>query len=185
MKLLAFAASLRRESLNRKLLNLAVELARDSGIVVDLAEFREFDMPLYNADVQSSAGFPDGALEMSRRVQAADGLMVASPEYNYSIPGTLKNAIDWVSRLNPMPFRGKHGFLLAASSALAGGIRGLWALRVPLEGLGVILYPDMFALAQAAQALDERGKLKDPKLQERLEKMLMGYLRMGAKLSSS
>ncbi|HEY6074963.1 MAG TPA: NAD(P)H-dependent oxidoreductase [Anaerolineales bacterium] len=185
MKLLAFAASLKRESLNRRLLNLAVELARDSGIVVDLAEFREFDMPLYNADVQSSAGFPDGALEMSRRVQAADGLMVASPEYNYSIPGTLKNAIDWVSRLNPMPFRGKHGFLLAASSSLVGGIRGLWALRVPLEGLGVILYPDMFALAQAAQALDERGKLKDPKLQERLEKMVTGYLRMGAKLSSS
>jgi NAD(P)H-dependent FMN reductase len=185
MKLLAFAASLKRESLNRKLLNLAVELARDSGIAVDLAEFREFDMPLYNADVQSSAGFPAGALELDRRIQAADGLMIASPEYNYSVPGTLKNAIDWVSRMNPMPFRGKHGFLLAASSTVVGGIRGLWALRVPLEGLGVTLYPDMFALAQAAQALDERGKLKDPELQGRLDKMVKGYLRMGAKLSSS
>jgi chromate reductase, NAD(P)H dehydrogenase (quinone) len=111
--------------------------------------------------------------------------MIASPEYNYSVPGTLKNAIDWVSRMNPMPFRGKHGFLLAASSTVAGGSRGLWALRVPLEGLGVTLYPDMFALAQAAQALDERGKLKDPELQGRLEKMVTGYLRMGARLSSS
>jgi NAD(P)H-dependent FMN reductase len=122
---------------------------------------------------------------MGHRIEAADGLMIASPEYNYSVPGTLKNAIDWVSRLNPMPFRGKHGFLLAASSAVAGGIRGLWALRVPLEGLGVTLYPDMFALAQAAQALNERGKLKDPELQERLQKMVTGYLWMGAKLSSS
>ena len=101
------------------------------------------------------------------------------------MPGTLKNAIDWVSRLNPMPFRGKHGLLLAASTTVAGGTRGLWALRVPLEGLGVILYPDMFALAQAGQALDERGRLKDPELQERLKKMVTGYLRMGAKLSAS
>ena len=184
MNLLAFAASLKRESLNRKLLSLAVELARDGGVGVDLAEFREFDMPLYNADAQSSAGFPEGALELGRRIQAADGLMIASPEYNYSVPGTLKNAIDWVSRLNPMPFRGKHGLLLAASSALAGGTRGLWALRVPLEGLGVTLYPDMFALAQAGQALDERGKLKAPELQERLKKLVTGYLQMGAKLSS-
>jgi chromate reductase, NAD(P)H dehydrogenase (quinone) len=183
MKLLAFAASLKRESLNRKLLQLAVELARGSGTVVDLAEFHEFEMPLYNADVQSSAGFPEGTSEMGRRIQAADGLMIASPEYNYSVPGTLKNAIDWVSRMNPMPFRGKHGFLLAASSTVVGGSRGLWALRVPLEGLGVHLYPDMFALAQAAQALDEHGKLRDPKLQERLEKMVAGYLEMGRKLS--
>jgi chromate reductase len=183
VKLLAFAASLKRESLNRKLLHLAVELARGSGVVVDLAEFREFDMPLYNADVQSSGGFPAGAAEMGRRIEAADGLMIAAPEYNYSVPGTLKNAIDWVSRMNPMPFRGKHGCLLAASSTVAGGSRGLWALRVPLEGLGVTLYPDMFALAQAAEALDEHGKLKDPKLQQRLEKVVGGYLEMGRKLS--
>jgi chromate reductase len=185
MKVLAFAASLKRESLNRKLLHLAVELARGHGVVVDLAEFREFDMPLYNADIQNSAGFPKGSLEMGRRIQAADGIMIAAPEYNYSVPGTLKNAIDWVSRMNPMPFRGKHGCLLAASSTVAGGSRGLLALRVPLEGLGVTLYPDMFTLAQAAQAMDERGRLKDPVLQERLEKLVTGYLRMGAKLSSS
>lgn len=183
MKLLAFAASLKRESLNRKLLLLAVDLVRRPGIVVDLAEFSEFDMPLYNADLQNAAGFPAGASELGRRIQAADGLMIASPEYNYSLPGTLKNAIDWVSRMSPMPFRGKHGFLLAASSTVAGGTRGLWALRVPLEGLGVTLYPDMFALAQAAEALDEQGQLKDPRLQERLEKVLAGYVEMGRKLS--
>jgi NAD(P)H-dependent FMN reductase len=124
-------------------------------------------------------------MEMSRRIETADGLIIASPEYNYSMPGTLKNAIDWVSRMKPMPLRGKHGLLLAASSTVAGGIRGLWALRVPLEGLGVTLYPDMFALAQATQALDERGELRDPELRERLEKMVTGYLRMGAKLSAS
>lgn len=185
MKLLAFAASLKRESLNRKLIHLTAELARETGVEVDLADFREFDMPLYDADLQGSAGFPPGAQELARRVEAADGLMIASPEYNYSVPGTLKNAIDWVSRMKPMPFRGKHGFLLSASTSLVGGIRGLWALRVPLEGLGVILLPDMFALAQAPQALDERGKLKDAEMQKRLVDMVKGYLNMARKLSAA
>jgi chromate reductase len=183
VRLLAFAASLKRESLNRKLINLAVELAREAQVEVDLADFREFDMPLYDADLQSSAGFPEGARELARRIEAVDGLMIASPEYNYSLPGTLKNAIDWVSRMKPMPLRGKHGVLLAASTSLVGGSRGLWALRVPLEGLGVMLLPDMFALAQAPQAFDDQGKLKDPQLQERLRKLVHGYLDMGKKLT--
>jgi len=183
VRLLAFAASLKRESLNRKLINLAVELAREAQVEVDLADFREFDMPLYDADLQSSAGFPEGARELARRIEAVDGLMIASPEYNYSLPGTLKNAIDWVSRMKPMPLRGKHGVLLAASTSLVGGSRGLWALRVPLEGLGVMLLPDMFALAQAPQAFDEQGKLKNPELQERLRKLVHGYLDMGIKLT--
>ena len=185
MRLLAFAASLRRESLNRKLIQIAAELARDAGIEVDLADFHEFDMPLYDADLQGSSGFPSGARELAQRIESADGLMLASPEYNYSLPGTLKNAIDWVSRMKPMPFRGKHGILLAASASLVGGIRGLWAVRVPLEGLGVTLYPDMFGLAQAQQAFDERGKLKDPEVQERLAKMAKGYFVMGRKLSAA
>ena len=185
MRVLAFAASLRRESLNRKLLGLVVDLVREAKVEVDLADFHDFDMPLYDADLQVSSGFPKGAQEMARRIQAADGLLIASPEYNYSMPGTLKNAIDWVSRLKPMPLRGKHGFLMAASGSLVGGIRGLWALRVPLEGLGVFLYPDMFALAQAPQALDEQGQLKDPEMQERLRKMVAGYLETGRKLTSA
>jgi chromate reductase len=183
VRLLAFAASLKRESLNRKLINLAVELAREAQVEVDLADFREFDMPLYDADLQNSAGFPEGAQELARRIEAVDGLMIASPEYNYSLPGTLKNAIDWVSRMKPMPLRGKHGVLLAASTSVVGGSRGLWALRVPLEGLGVMLLPDMFALAQAAEAFDEQGKLKDPELQKRLRKLVHGYLDMGKKLT--
>jgi NAD(P)H-dependent FMN reductase len=185
MRLLAFAASLRRDSLNRKLIQIAADLARDAGIEVDLAHFHEFDMPLYDADLQASSGFPSGASELARRIESAHGLMIASPEYNYSIPGTLKNAIDWVSRMKPMPLRGKHGILLAASTSLAGGTRGLWALRVPFEGLGVTLYPDMFALAQAQQAFDERGKLKDPEVQERLARMAKGYFVMGKKLSAA
>ena len=83
--------------------------------------------------------------------------MISSPEYNASLPGVLKNAVDWVSRFRPQPFNERHGLLLSASPSMVGGNRGLWALRVPFEHLGARIYPDMFSLAQAHQALDDDG----------------------------
>jgi NAD(P)H-dependent FMN reductase len=183
MKLLAFAASLRTGSWNRKLIAAAVEIATGSGVEVDLADFHEFDMPIYDADLQAATGIPAGAQELGRRVAAAHGLMIASPEYNFSLPGTLKNAIDWVSRLKPMPLRGKSGLLLSASNSPVGGIRGLWQLRIPLEGLGVTLYPDMYALPWAKEQFDEGGRLKELERQERLVKTVGAYLEMARKLA--
>jgi len=91
----------------------------------------DFDCPSYNVDMQSSDGFPAGAEEFHRRLEACDGFVIASPEYNASLPGLLKNAIDWVSRYEPQPFNERHGLLLSASPSMVGGNRGLWALRVP------------------------------------------------------
>jgi chromate reductase len=183
MRLLAFAASLRRESWNRKLITLAAAIVREAGVDVDLAEFQEFDMPLYNRDLQDASGFPPGAGELHRRVSAADGLLIASPEYNYSLPGILKNAIDWVSRMSPMPFRGKSAFLLSASTAQVGGIRGLWQLRIPLEGVGVLVHPDMYSLPWADTSFDETGGLKEKERRDRLAQMLSGYLATARKLA--
>lgn len=176
MHLLALAASLRTGSLNRKLLLVAAARARAHGVEVDLAEFREFMMPLFDADLQQREGFPEGALRLGARVAAADGLLLASPEYNFSLSGPLKNAIDWVSRLRPMPLRGKSAFLLSSSNGPHGGIRGLWQLRIPLEGLGVFVHPDMFILPLGTEAFGADGALRDPKTAERLETMLTGYL---------
>ena len=183
-KLLAFAASLRRGSWNRKLIQLAADLARQGGAEVDLADFREFDMPLFDGDLQAASGIPAGAEELARRVGAVDGLMIASPEYNFSLPGTLKNAIDWVSRIKPMPLRGKSGFLLAASNGQIGGIRGLWQLRIPLEGLGVLLHPDMYTLPWADKAFGPDGRLIESERQDRLAAMVQRYLGVARKLSA-
>ncbi|MSP79859.1 MAG: NADPH-dependent oxidoreductase [Rhodospirillales bacterium] len=177
MKILAFAASLRKDSFNRKLVRLAADVAKSAGAEIDFAEFREFDMPLYDFDLQQSGGMPKGTQEMARRITAADGMIIASPEYNFSMPGTLKNAIDWLSRMTPVPLRGKMGFLCAASPSLVGGHRGLWALRPPLEGLGVFIYPDHFALAAANAAFDDGGKLKDAALATMLENQVKGYVK--------
>ncbi len=178
MRVLAFAASLRRGSLNQKLILLAAEAARAAGAEVDLAEFREFDMPIYDGDVDASTGLPPGAAALRRRVEQADALMIAAPEYNYSIAGPLKNAIDWVSRARPMPWRGRSVFLLSASPSPMGGVRGLWQTRIPLEGCGALVFPDMFSLPHAGEAFDPEGRLKDPKTAERLEREVVGFVRL-------
>jgi chromate reductase, NAD(P)H dehydrogenase (quinone) len=178
MRILAFAASLRKGSWNRKLLELAVSLARQAPAEVDLADYREFEMPMYDGDLDREQGLPPGGRELARRLAAADALLLAVPEYNYSIPGSLKNAIDWVSRVRPMPWRGKSIYLLSAAPSPMGGIRGLWQTRVPLEGCGALVFPDMFALAHADKAFAADGTLHDAALMERLRKEIAGFVRL-------
>jgi NAD(P)H-dependent FMN reductase len=136
----------------------------------------EFDTPSYDADAQLRDGFPDGAERLRDCIATHDGFVIASPEYNFSMPGVLKNAIDWVSRFRPQPFNERHGLLMSASPSMAGGNRGLWALRVPLEHLGSRVYPDMFSLAQAHRALDAGGRIVDPLLAERFTQTITGFM---------
>ncbi len=178
MKVLAFAASLRRGSLNRKLVTLAAEEARSAGAEVDLADFREFDLPVYDGDLDAASGLPPGGVALRRRIEAADALVIAAPEYNFSIAAPLKNAIDWVSRARPMPWRGKSVLLISASPSPMGGIRGLWQTRIPLEGCGALVFPDMFALPHADAAFDEAGRLRDPAVAERLQRQVIGFVRL-------
>jgi len=185
LRLLAFAASLRKDSLNRKLIRVAADLTRRAGAEVDLADFHQFDMPLFDGDILAAQGIPAGAQEMIRRIGAADGLVISSPEYNYSLPGTLKNAIDWVSRAKPMPLRGRSALLLGASTSQVGGIRGLWQLRIPLEGLGVWVHPDMYSLPWAEKQFDEQGGLKEPERLDRLKKLVGDYVEKAGRLAGS
>jgi chromate reductase, NAD(P)H dehydrogenase (quinone) len=182
LRLLAFAASLRAGSWNRKLIAVAADVAKRAGAEVRLAAFSEFDMPLYNADLQAQ-GFPEGTQRLVQAIRDADGVLLASPEYNYSIPGTIKNAIDWVSRIKPGVFRDRSALLLSASNGQFGGIRGLWQLRIPLEGCGVHVYPDMYALPWAEKQFGADGGLVEPERMQRLEAMIGAYLKTAAALS--
>ena len=176
IRVLVLSASLRDGSLNSRLASLAAStLERDRG-TVDRATMSDFDCPSYDRDVELEAGIPNGARELCRRLTAADAFVLASPEYNASIPGVLKNAIDWVSRFRPQPFNGKQGLLLSASPSMVGGNRVLWALRIPLEHLGARVYPYMFSLAQAHQAFDADGRIANEKLQQRFEDTLRCFM---------
>jgi NAD(P)H-dependent FMN reductase len=173
---LVFSASLREDSLNSRLARLAAVTIEANGGSVDVASMREFDAPSYDADEQRDGGFPSGAEVLRSRLEASDAFVIASPEYNASIPGLLKNAIDWVSRYRPQPFNERHGLLLSASPSMAGGNRGLWALRVPFEHLGARLYPDMFSLAQAHQAFTSEGRIANEMLQERFDTNIANFM---------
>lgn len=175
VKLLVFGASLRADSLNRTLAVLAARLAAEAGAAVDHASMREFDVPSFDGDSGRDHGIPKGAAELHRRLSDCDAFIIASPEYNGSMPGLLKNLIDWTSRFRPQPFDGKHGLLLSASPSMAGGNRGLWALRMPLEHLGARIYPDMFSLAQSHKALVD-GDIADATLRARLQATLTAFL---------
>jgi NAD(P)H-dependent FMN reductase len=176
VRYLVFSASLRADSLNTRLARLAAETIIANGGEVDLASMREFDMPSFDHDVQTEQGFPSGAEAFRNRLERCHAFVVSSPEYNASLPGLLKNAIDWVSRYRPQPFNERHGLLLSASPSMVGGNRGLWALRVPFEHLGARLYPDMFSLAQAHNALTSDGRIANPQLQERFDTNIANFM---------
>src|SRR5688572_7658161 len=186
-RLLVFAGSLRAGSLNKKLARAAGAAARAAGAEVTLLDLKEHPLPIYDGDLEDAQGIPPQALELKRLFKAHHGFLISSPEYNSSISGALKNAIDWVSR--PMQgeaeleaFRGKTALLLAASPGALGGLRGLVTVRSILSNIGVLVLPDQLAVSKAHEAFDEQGALKDEKQQKRLEKLCAELVRVAGKL---
>ena len=176
IRLLVVSASLRSESLNTRLARLAARVIERQGGTVDQAAMSDFACAPFDEDVLRREGMAPASEDFRRRLEASDAFVIASPEYNASMPGHLKNVIDWTSRARPQPFNERHGLLLAASPSMVGGNRGLWALRVPFEHLGARVYPDMFSLAQAHKAFDTDGGFADPELAQRFERTLVSFL---------
>ena len=175
LNVLIFGAALRQGSLNERLAGLAQHVVEARGAHVDRGSMQAFDCPSYDGD-EESAGIPEPAKEFCHRLKAADAFMISSPEYNASMPGVLKNLIDWTSRTRPQPFNGKQCFLLSASPSMVGGNRGLWSLRIPLEHLGARVYPDMFSLAQAHEAFNGNGTLRDQMLAKRFDQTITCFM---------
>lgn len=130
----ALIGSLRKESVNRQVYNHYQSLAKDH---FSLSEVSIADMPHYNADLEP---FPDSVISAAEKIRAADGLLFFSPEYNYSIPGVLKNAIDWLSRVDPNPFAKKPTAIIGASPGAIGTARMQYHLRQ------VAVFVDMYVL---------------------------------------
>lgn len=186
MKVLTFAASLRKGSFNRKLIAQAVQVLKAKpGITVDAADYREFEMPIYDGDLEESSGIPAGGKKLIERIQSADAVVISTPEYNGGIPGTLKNAIDWVSRNDPNPLEEKPLLLIGASPGGFGAVRGLWHTRVPFEAMGAFVYPTMFGLPKAHQGFDDSGNFSDPKNGGRLTELIDSYLKFAEGLKKS
>lgn len=175
-RFLVLCASRREESLNGKIAALAAAAIAAHGGIAEARSIREFDTPSFDADVEAAHGLPPGAEAFRERLEANDAFVVASPEYNASMPGVLKNLVDWVSRHRPQPFNERYGLLMSASPSMVGGNRGLWALRIPFEHLGARIYPDMFSLAQAHRVLDDHGRINDKQLQQRFDTNIVNFM---------
>src|SRR5258708_8032002 len=176
-KIFAFAGSLREHSLNKRVLNVAVEGARAAGGDVTVIDLRDCPMPVYNADDHARNGFDANARRFQELLGEHDGFIVASPEYNGSIPGGLKNAIDWASRksekyeLNQV-FKNKWGAIITAGPGSFGGLRCLGHLRGVLSIMGVTVLPMEIAVTFAGQKFDGDGEeMNDEKTKKQLENL--------------
>jgi chromate reductase, NAD(P)H dehydrogenase (quinone) len=168
MKILGISGSLRQNSFNTRLLRTAIALAPD-GVSID--EFDLSPIPLYNEDVRA-AGFPPSVQQLRDAIRDADALLFATPEYNYSVPGVLKNAIDWASRPPDQPFTDKPAAVMGATVGLNGTVRAQLHLRQTLVGCNVhfINRPEV-AIRGAADKFDATG-LTDEKGREMVRQLV-------------
>lgn len=181
INILGFAGSLRKGSYNKALLRAAAELAPE-GTRLEIFDLE--GIPPFNQDLE--AAMPDRVKEFKAKIRAADAILLVTPEHNYSVPGILKNAIDWASRpYGDNSFEGKPAAIMSASPGMLGGARAQYQLRQVLVFLDMhpINKPEVF-VTFAAQKFDEKGELTDEKTREFVQGFLEALVTWTRKLIS-
>jgi chromate reductase len=176
-RILAFAASARRESLNRKFLAVAVEEAKAAGADVTLLDLNEYEMPLYHGDLEDAQGLPANAQRMIQLITEHQGLLIASPEYNSMITPLLKNTVDWCTRGDDNPFVDKVAAVISASPGAYGGVLSLRMAQLLLLGVGCQVISGKCSLPRANKAFDPQGRLTDAQLLEAVTELAAKLVR--------
>ncbi len=188
-KLVAFSGSTRQGSYNTAILKAAVNAASEAGAEVDLLDLRDFELPLFNQDIEAGGGLPEAARQLKARFRRADGFILASPEYNSAFSPLLKNTIDWCSRAEsddeaPLAaYAGKCALLLSASPGALGGLRGLYSLRILLQNIQVTVYPEMLSVRSAHQVIGADGNLTDAQWSAKIKNLTEAYVSFAGKLA--
>lgn len=179
---LTICGSLRKKSYNAMLVRALPPLAPEG---MRFTASSPFDViPHYNHDDQEATGFPQSVTAFADAIRAADGVVIVSPEYNWTIPGTLKNAIDWVSRMKDQPFKDKPVALQSVSPALLGGSRMQYHLRQCLISIDALIFgrPEVI-VTFAPQKFDaETGELKDQTTKDVIKLQLAAFEKFIGKL---
>ena len=182
LNVVSICGSLRKGSYNRMVMNALQGYAPEGMRITEAPSFADF--PLYNADVQNSSGFPALVQALGEAIRAADGVIFVTPEYNYSIPGGLKNAIDWVSRLPNQPFAGKPIAIQSATGGTLGGGRMQYDLRRCMIFLDAwtINKPEIF-IGNCSQKIDEKtGQIKDEQTISFIKQQLAAFAKFIARI---
>jgi chromate reductase, NAD(P)H dehydrogenase (quinone) len=187
-RILAMAGSARKQSLNRKLLALAVTRATQAGASVTTVNLGDLRLPLYDGDLESERGIPTEVRALRNAISESDGLMMASPEHNGSVTVLLKNALDWCSRPldgqdGLLPFRGKPVAMFAASPSPFGGIRGASHLRGILAKMGALPLADEVLVPIATKVFDEQGQLIDPMTEKLMAALCRNLVDLARKIA--
>jgi chromate reductase len=174
LRLVVLVGSLRRGSFNAAIARALPGLAPSDVAILPLGSIGEF--PLFNQDVQAQ-GFPPAVVAMGEAIARADGVIIVTPEYNYSVPGVLKNALDWLSRLPNQPFAGKPVAIQSASPGIFGGVRAQLHLRQSLVFLDALTFarPEVI-IGQAGSKFDAKtGELTDKTTREFIAQQLQAF----------
>ena len=172
VKILAFAGSSRKDSLNKKLVKIAAIEAEKAGAIVTVIDLADYPMPIFNQDLEAEQGMPEKAREFKRLLIEHDGFLIASPEYNSAFTPLLKNVIDWASRAESQDeprlwaYDGKVAAIMATSVGGLGGIRGLVFLRMLLSNINVMVLAEQQAIPFGMKAFNEEGSLVDNQQQQ-------------------
>ena len=168
LKILVIPGSLRTGSLNARLAAAAAYEFAQAGVEVTRISLGDFPLPIYDGDLQTKSGVPKNAVNLKRMIAAHHGVLLVSPEYNSSVPPLVKNAIDWVTRVQDAQesrgqvFRERVFAIAAASESRLGGSRCLAALRQILSACQATVIPNQLALSFAGEAYDDMDRLKHP-----------------------
>jgi chromate reductase len=184
LNVVSICGSLRKGSFNAMVQRLLPSLASDGMTIKPAPSFADF--PLYNADIQNSTGFPAPVNALADAIRAADGVIFCTPEYNFSIPGGLKNAIDWVSRLTNQPFAGKPVALQSVSPGPVGGARVQYDLRKSMMFLDAFTLnkPEIFIGNCAAKFDEKSGELKDETTRGLIKQQLASFATFIARVAA-
>ena len=182
IKVLAFAGSTRKESYNQQLIEQAVTIARQLKAQVTLINLKDYPMPIYNGDLEASEGKPAAAKKLSELMKSHDVIMIASPEYNSSVPALLKNTLDWASRgdkggYSPDAYKGKQFAIMSASPGSKGGARALVHLRSIITAAGGSVIEPQVSIKEANKAFNAQGELINPSEKEALQAEIETLLR--------
>lgn len=182
MKIVGISGSTRKDSYNKKLLAESEKIARELGADVTIFDLKDAPIPLYDSDLESEKGLPENAKKLQTLFANADGIIIASPEYNGSISGTLKNAIDWLTRDSEgkptrKAFEGKRFAIMSASPSQMGGSRSLEHLRYLLTSLRGNVLEEQVTLADAYNQFNGQNRLTNSEVKSQLEKEIKALLK--------
>ncbi len=185
-EILVFGGSIRTGSFSAKLAAAAAKELALAGAEVTLISLGDYPLPIYNADIENSDGFPENAHKLARLIARSQGVFIATPEYNHSLPPLLKNAIDWASRPKlaaEHKHRGRVFGIGSTSNGIIGGARALLDLRkVLVTGFQAIVIPQQISVSFGAQAFDEDGHLKDDKASDHLRSVCQALFDLSARI---